>query len=74
MTVPATVAPAAGLVNDAVSGGGVAAFCAVTLRDADAEPLWESVTVSPSVWLPLATVVVFHENDADVALVVVEKT
>ena len=28
----------------------------------------------PSAWLPLATVVVFQANDADVAPVVVEKT
>ena len=74
VTGPATVAPAAGLVNDAASVIVVEPFCTVTLREADAERLWASVTVSPSVWLLLATVIVSHENDADVALVVVEKT
>ena len=74
VTVPATVAPAAGLVNDAASGGGGEPFCTVTPREVEAEPLCESVTVRPSVWLPLATVVVFQANDADVAVVVVEKT
>jgi hypothetical protein len=42
-------------------------FCTVTLRDAERGAALESVTVRPSVWLPLATVVVFHENDAVVA-------
>ena len=48
VTVLATVAPAAGLVNDAASDGSadVEPFCTVTLRDADAERLWASVTVS----------------------------
>ena len=74
LTVPETVAPAAGAVNDAASGGGVGPFCTVTRREAEAGLLAESVTVRSSLRPPLATVVVFQANDVVVAVVVIEKT
>ena len=72
-TVPLTVEPGVGVVS-ATRKVPVDVFETVTPRVAEAEPLAESVTVRPSAWLPLATVVLFQANDAVVALVVVEKT
>ncbi len=58
MTVLATVAPAAGLVNDAASGGGGEPFCTVT----DTLPLpvlpLASRTAATSVWGPFGVSVV----------------
>src|SRR5256885_14850999 len=59
-----TVAPAAGAVKEATIG---VPFCTVTLRVAVAEPPAVSATVRPSVWVPAARPVVFHENEAVVA-------
>jgi hypothetical protein len=58
VTVLATVAPAAGLVNDAASGGGAEPFCTVT----DTLPLpvlpLASRTATTSVWGPFGVFVV----------------
>src|SRR5688572_27319057 len=71
--VPLTVCPADGVVMKTPNVP-PEALLTVTVRVAeDAAPV-ESVTVRPSVRLPLATVVVFQENVAVVELVVVVKT
>ena len=58
VTVPLTVAPCVGLVNDAVSG---VPFWTVTVREAVAVAPVLSRTVRPSVWLPGLYPVVVHE-------------
>jgi hypothetical protein len=70
VTAPLTVAPAAGLVNAAVTAA--PPFCTVMLCVAVAVPDALSVTVSPSVCGPLAAVVEFHEKEASVLVVVVK--
>src|SRR5262249_7720603 len=68
--VPPTVEPGAGDVS-VTRRVPLLALATVTLREAVADPPAESVTLRPSVWLPSDTAVVFQENDALVALVVV---
>src|SRR2546427_6515433 len=75
-TVPLTVAPAAGLVKAAVSGGLVPPplLLTVTPRVAVAVRPAPSRTVRPSVCAPSATLVVFHANVAEVAVPAAVKT
>ena len=66
--VPVTVLPAAGCVMNTCR---VPLLLTVTVRVAVPEPPTESVTVSASVWVPLATVRVSHDVEAEVAVVFV---
>jgi len=73
-TTPLTVAPGFGLViatfnvppvgGGGGGGGGVAVLFTVTVSVAVAVRPAASLAVSPSVWVPLATPVVFQVNDA----------
>src|SRR6266850_1862067 len=71
VTTPVTLAPSAGLVNDAVSGGG---SVTVTLRVAVAVRPAPSRTVRPRVCGPLGTLLAFQLNDAVAAVPEVVKT
>ena len=64
-TVPPTVAPAAGLVNDAVSGGGLPALDTFTVREAAPVRPAPSRTLRLSVCAPFATV---RESQAKLAV------
>ena len=59
VTLPLTVAPSAGLLNEALSC--VPPFWTVTVRVAVAVTPELSRTVRPSVWLPRVYPVVVHE-------------
>ena len=65
VTVPVTVAPSAGAVNEAASGGGAVpppAFCTLNARVVLPELADASRTVATSVCVPLATRVESHAS------------